>query len=68
VYQAVSEGCSRAAQGYTCDVRDQQQVAALAGRVQRVDILVNSTATAPGSPDQVINTNLLSHFWVSRIY
>ncbi|KAJ9594666.1 hypothetical protein L9F63_027351, partial [Diploptera punctata] len=63
-----------AAYAYTCDVRDRIQVATLASRVQQdvgqVDILVNNTGikpllhVEPAKAVDVVNVNLLSHFWM----
>lgn len=62
------------AHAYTCDVTDRNQVAEIAQRVLkdfgRVDILVNNApntavpqARAPEVVVDVVNGNLLSHFW-----
>jgi NAD(P)-dependent dehydrogenase (short-subunit alcohol dehydrogenase family) len=64
------------AHAYTCDVTDRHQVAETAQRVLkdfgRVDILVNNAPNtaapkvhAPEVVVDVVNGNLLSHFWVS---
>lgn len=65
-----------AAQAYACDVTDRNQVAELANRIQQdvgyVDILVNNVGTVPvqsmfevqpADVIDIVNVNLLSHFW-----